>query len=215
MRRISVSNSVTLDGVMQAPAAPDEDRRGGFEHGGWALPYFDPVMVESAGVQMAGRSDLLLGRRTYAHFAKVWPHMPDDNPFTRTINDARKLVVSNSLSEPLDWNNSSLLRGEAEDSVRALKAEDGPDLVILGSGELLRSLLRHDLIDEIRLLIHPLVLGSGRRMFDDDLPLTRFMLADSTPTTTGVIIARYQLTQEAPAATGGRVKQPAAAAAGH
>jgi dihydrofolate reductase len=215
MRRISVSNSVTLDGVMQAPAAPDEDRRDGFEHGGWALPYFDPVMVESAGVQMARQSNLLLGRRTYEHFAGVWPHMPDDNPFTKTINDARKVVVSNSLSEPLEWNNSILLRGEAADSVRALKAEDGPDLVILGSGELLRSLMRHDLIDEIRLLIHPLVVGSGRRMFDDDLPLTRFKLADSTPTTTGVIIARYELTKEEPSAAGNAFKQAAAATASH
>jgi dihydrofolate reductase len=213
MRRISVSNSVTLDGVMQAPAAADEDQRDGFKHGGWALPYFDPVMVESAGTQMAQRADLLLGRRTYEHFARVWPHMPEDNPFTKTINEARKLVVSNSLSEPLEWNNSRLMRGEADASVRALKAEDGPDLVILGSGQLLRSLLRHDLIDEIRLLIHPLVLGSGRRMFDDDLPLTRFTLADSTPTTTGVIIARYELTQEAPKAAGEGLRQPTAAGA--
>ncbi len=140
--------------------------------------------------------------------------MPDDNPFTKTINEARKLVVSNSLSDPLAWSNSTLVRGEAEESVRALKAEDGPDLVILGSGELLRSLMRHDLIDEIRLLIHPLVLGSGRRMFDDDLPLARFRLADSTPTTTGVIIARYELTHEAPAAAGDGFKQPEAAVAG-
>jgi dihydrofolate reductase len=209
MRRISVSNSVTLDGVMQAPAAPDEDRRDGFEHGGWALPYFDPVMVESAGVEMGRESNILLGRRTYEHFARVWPHMPDDNPFTKTINNARKLVVSNSLSEPLAWNNSSLLRGDATDSVRALKAEEGPDVVILGSGELIRSLIAHDLIDEFRLLIHPLVLGSGRRMFDDGLPLTRFTLADSTPTTTGVIIARYRLTHEPPTPAGAQQAEPA------
>ncbi len=213
MRQISVSNSVTLDGVMQAPAAPDEDRRDGFEHGGWAMPYFDPVMVEDAGVQMSRQSNILLGRRTYEHFARVWPHMPDDNPFTKTINDARKLVVSNSLSEPLEWNNSTVLRGEAEESVRALKAEDGPDLVILGSGELIRSLIAHDLIDEFRLLIHPLVLGSGRRMFDDGLPLTRFKLADSKPTTTGVIIARYRLTHEVPKADG--AQQPREAVAQH
>ena len=211
MRTITVSNSVTLDGVMQAPGRPDEDRRGGFEHGGWANPYFDPVMIESAGVEMGRGTEMLFGRRTYDDFAGVWPHMPADNPFTKVLNDARKHVVSNSLSEPLAWNNSSLLRGRAEDSVRALKAQDGPDLVILGSGELLRSLLRHDLIDEIRLLIHPLVLGSGRRMFDDDLPLTRFKLTDSQPTTTGVIIARYQLTQAPPSGAGAQQPQEAVA----
>jgi dihydrofolate reductase len=201
MRTITVSNSVTLDGVMQAPGRPDEDRRGGFEHGGWANPYFDPLMIESAGVEMGRGAEMLFGRRTYADFASVWPHMPDDNPFTRVLNDARKHVISNTLREPLAWRNSTLHAGDAPETVARLKAEDGPDLVILGSGELLRSLMRHDLIDEIRLLIHPLVLGSGRRMFDDDLPLTRFKLSDSQPTTTGVIIARYRLTHEAP--TGG------------
>ena len=163
MRTITVSNSVTLDGVMQAPGRPDEDRRGGFAHGGWANPYFDPVMIESAGVEMGRGTEMLFGRRTYDDFAAVWPNMPADNPFTKVLNEARKHVVSNSLSEPLSWTNSALLRGKAVDTVRALKAGDGPDLVILGSGELLRSLMRHDLIDEIRLLIHPLVLGSGRR----------------------------------------------------
>ena len=107
MRTITVSNSVTLDGVMQAPGRPDEDRRGGFEHGGWANPYFDPVMIESAGVEMGRGTEMLFGRRTYDDFAGVWPHMPADNPFTKVLNDARKHVVSNSLSEPLAWTNST------------------------------------------------------------------------------------------------------------
>ncbi len=198
MRTITVSNSVTLDGVMQAPGRPDEDRRDGFEHGGWATPYFDKVMIGSAGEEMGRNTEMLFGRRTYEDFARVWPHMPADNPFTKVLNDARKHVVSNSLREPLAWRNSTLHAGDGAEAVATLKAGDGPDLVILGSGELIRSLIGHDLIDEIRLLIHPLVLGSGRRMFDDGLPLTRFALADSTPTTTGVIIARYRLTHEPP-----------------
>ncbi len=193
MREIMVSNSITLDGVMQAPGRPDEDRRGGFEHGGWANPYFDPVMIEAAGEAMSKGTEMLFGRRTYADFAQVWPTMPDDNPFTGVLNAARKHVVSNTLREPLSWRNSNLLRGDAATTVEALKRDDGPDLVILGSGELVRSLLGPGLIDEIRLLIHPLVLGSGRRMFDDGIALTRFALVDSRATATGVIIARYRL----------------------
>jgi dihydrofolate reductase len=212
MRTITVSNSVTLDGVMQAPGRPDEDPRGGFEHGGWAIPYFDPVMFESAGEEMGRGTEILFGRRTYEDFAKTWPNMPADNPFTTVLNDARKYVVSNTLREPLGWQRSTLLRGDTQSTVGRLKAEDGPDLVILGSGELVRSLMRHDMIDELRLLIHPLVLGSGRRMFDDGLPLTRFTLEGSRPTTTGVIIARYRLTQSAPdgSATGAQEPTPAA-----
>jgi len=199
MREIMVSNSVTLDGVMQAPGRPDEDRRGGFEHGGWANPYFDPVMIESAGAEM-GDSEMLFGRRTYEDFAKVWPTMPEDNPFTGVLNAARKYVVSSTLREPLDWRNSTVLAGDATAAVGELKRGDGPNLVILGSGELVRSLLGEDLIDEYRLLIHPLVLGSGRRMFDDRGPLVRFELVDSRPTPTGVIIARYRrAADEAPA----------------
>lgn len=193
MRRISVSNNVTIDGVMQAPARPDEDPRGGFEHGGWATPYFDSVMAEEAGKGMAQGGAMLFGRRTYEDFASVWPDMPADNMFAKVLNSAEKYVVSRTLEEPLAWEGSTLLGGDAPGAVAELKASDGPDLVILGSGELIRSLMPHDLIDEFRLLIHPLVLGSGRRLFEGERTFEKFELVDSKPTTTGVIIATYRL----------------------
>ena len=191
MRRITVNNNVTLDGVMQAPGRPDEDRRGAFEHGGWATPYFDHVMAEAAGEGMGRGSAMLFGRRTYEDFATVWPNMPGDNPFTEVLNRSQKYVASRTLREPLDWQHSTILDGDAVDAVRTLKASDGPDLVILGSGELIRSLLPHGLIDQVRLLIHPLVLGSGRRLFETGDAFLTFRLIDSTTTTTGVIIATY------------------------
>jgi len=192
MRRVIVNNSVTLDGVMQAPGRPDEDRRGGFEHGGWAQPYFDDVIMQDAGKGMAGDGAMLFGRRTFEDFASVWPNRPADDAFASFLNRAEKYVVSNSLEDPLDWEHSTVLHGDGPDAVARLKVEDGPDLVILGSGELIRSLLPHGLIDEIRLLIHPLVLGSGRRLFDDDGTLAKFRLVDAKPSTTGVILATYQ-----------------------
>jgi dihydrofolate reductase len=193
MRRITVSNNVSLDGVMQAPARPDEDSRGGFEHGGWATPYFDSVMAEEAGKGMARGGAMLFGRRTYEDFASIWPNMPADNVFAKVLNSAEKYVASRTLEEPLAWEHSTLLGGDAQRAVAELKASDGPDLVILGSGELIRSLMPHDLIDEFRLLIHPLVLGSGRRLFEGEATFEKFELVDSRPTTTGVIIATYRL----------------------
>jgi dihydrofolate reductase len=193
MRRISVSNNVTLDGVMQAPGRPDEDPRGGFEHGGWATPYFDSVMAEEAGKGMARGGAMLFGRRTYEDFASVWPKMPADNMFAKVLNSAEKYVVSRTLEEPLPWEHSTLIGGDAPQTVADLKGSDGPDLVILGSGELIRSLMPHDLIDEFRLLIHPLVLGSGRRLFEGEATFEKFELVDSKTTTTGVIIATYRL----------------------
>jgi dihydrofolate reductase len=195
MRRIVVNNNVTLDGVMQSPARPDEDRRGGFEHGGWAPPYFDSVMAEEAGKGMAGGGAMLFGRRTYEDFAKVWPNMPDDDQFAGFLNKAEKFVVSRTLAKPLAWTNSTLLSGDAPESVRRLKESDGPDVVILGSGELIRSLMPGDLIDEFRLLIHPLVLGSGVRLFEGEDTFQKFELTDTTTTTTGVIIATYRLSR--------------------
>ena len=192
MRRIIVNDSVTLDGVMQAPGRPDEDRRGGFAHGGWAGPYFDEVMAREAGSGMDKGSAFLLGRRTYEDFAAVWPTMPADNMFTKVLNESPKYVASRTLEEPLAWQNSHRLHGDVVEAVRDLKAGDGPDLVVLGSGELIRSLLPHGLIDEVRLLIHPLVLGTGIRLFEAGTSLSTFTLVDSKPTTTGVIIATYR-----------------------
>lgn len=192
MSKVIVNNSVTLDGVMQAPARADEDLRDAFEYGGWAQPYFDEVMVSVAAEGIAQGGDLLLGRRTYEDFASVWPHMPEENPFTAVMNNFRKHVASTTLQEPLSWNNSTLLEGDAADAVAKLKEQSGNDLVILGSGELTQSLMRHNLIDRYVLLIHPLVLGSGRRLFPDGGPPVPLRLVDTKTTTTGVVIATYE-----------------------
>ena len=191
MRRIGVVENVSLDGVMQAPAAPDEDTRGGFAHGGWAPPYNDEVMGQEMGKGM-GSTELLFGRRTYENFYAYWPNAPQPNPFTEVLNNTQKYVASTTLSDPLPWVNSTLLAGDAAKSVAELKEQPGKDLTVLGSGELVRSLLRHDLVDELTLLIHPLVLGSGRRLFDDDGSMAKLRLTHSVTTTTGVIIATYQ-----------------------
>jgi dihydrofolate reductase len=191
MRKVVVFNSVTLDGVMQAPGRPDEDPRGGFEHGGWAVPYNDEVMAEAVAEGMADPGPLLLGRRTYGDFFSFWPHQTG-NPFTEVLDNALKYVASSSLAEPLGWRNSELLAGDAADAVARLKQQPGQDLTVLGSGELIQSLRRRDLIDEYLLLIHPLVLGSGRRLFPDGGPPATLRLVDAKPTTTGVLIATYR-----------------------
>lgn len=191
MRRVTVTNNVTLDGVMQAPGRADEDLRGGFRHGGWALPYNDAVKGKFVAKGMSQASELLFGRRTYEDFFKVWPGRTD-NPFTEVLDNTRKYVASTTLKEPLPWKNSTLLEGDAADAVAALKKTPGADLVILGSGELVRSLARRHLIDEYVLFIHPLVLGSGRRLFADGDAFTRLRLLESLSTSTGVVIATYQ-----------------------
>ena len=141
MRRVIVQNSLTLDGVMQAPGRPDEDRRGGFTHGGWAMPYFDAVMGKAAAEGMAAGAEMLFGRRTYEDFASIWPNQGEDNPFAAALNNSQKYVASRTLKEPLAWSNSTLLKGDAADAVARLKQQPGKDLVILGSGELIRSLI--------------------------------------------------------------------------
>jgi dihydrofolate reductase len=190
MSKILAFQSVSLDGVMQAPGRPDEDTRGGFEHGGWAARYMDPEMGRLAGEGMASTRALLFGRRTYEDFYSFWPHQTD-NPFTDVLNETPKYVASTTLEEPLPWSNSLLLKGDIPDAVRELKAEPGQDIVMLGSGELFRSLMRHDLVDEYVLLIHPVVLGSGRQLFSESGPFASLRLLDTRKTTTGVIMAMY------------------------
>jgi dihydrofolate reductase len=196
MRKVVAFVSLTLDGVMQAPGRPDEDRRGGFEHGGWAQPYNDPVMGRVAAEGMAQEGSLLLGRRTYEDFFSFWPSQRD-NPFTEVLDKTRKYVASTTLAEPLPWRNSTLLRGDAADAVAELKRQPGEDLTVLGSGQLIQSLRRRDLVDEYLLLIHPLVLGSGRRLFPDGGPPAELRLVDTVTTTTGVVIATYQTRRSA------------------
>ena len=185
---------LTLDGVMQGPARPDEDTRDGFEHGGWAAAHNDPAMIEVLGARMGSSWSLLVGRTTYEDFAKVWPNRPEPNPFAEVLNNVEKFVASTTLAEPLPWQNSTLLKGDAAEAVAELKEEHDKTLVIFGSGALVQSLMRRDLIDEYVLQIHPLVLGKGRRLFPDGSPLTNFSLVDSVTTGTGVIIATYRLT---------------------
>ena len=193
MGKIGVTNNITLDGVMQAPGGKEEDVRDGFKYGGWAAPYNDEVKGRIMGEGMAQRGALLFGRRTYEHFFKVWPGRTD-NPFSPVLDNTEKYVASKTLKEPLPWKNSTLLKGDAVAAVAKLKEESKVDLTILGSGELVRSLMQHDLIDAFILLIHPLVLGSGRRMFSENgSHLSKFKLTRSVPTTTGVIIATYEL----------------------
>jgi dihydrofolate reductase len=196
MRRLVVNTSLSLDGVMQAPRRPDEDLRGGFTKGGWTLPYADPVMTRVMGEGMANSGPLLFGRRTYQDFHSVWPKRIG-NPITEVLNNSQKYVASTTLEEPLPWVNSTLLKGDTAQAIAALKAQPGKDLVVLGSGELVRSLMRHHLVDLYVLLIYPIILGSGQRLFADHAALSSLRLTDSVTTTTGVIIATYQPTDVA------------------
>ena len=192
MSKLVVNENVTLDGVMQAPSGHDEDRRGGFEHGGWAPPYFDQVMADVAAEGIAKGGALLFGRRTFEQFASFWSTQTDDNPFAAVLNARQKYVASTTLKEPLPWRNSTVLEGDAMEAVATLKEQPGGDLVVLGSGELVASLMRHDLVDEYVLLIHPLVLGSGRRLFTEGGPSAALRLVDTKTTTTGVVVATYR-----------------------
>ena len=188
MSKVVVFTNLTLDGVMQAPGRPDEDRRGGFEHGGWATPY---AAMAQAGESMSYTGALLLGRRTYEDFYAVWPKRKD-NPFSAMLDNIQKYVASTTLSEPLPWSNSTLLKGDAAEAVARLKGEPGKDLVVMGSGELVQSLMRGNLVDEYVLLIHPLVLGSGRRLFTDGGAFAALRLVGTKTTNNGVVIATYQ-----------------------
>ena len=192
MGRVIVNVNVSLDGVMQAPGRSDEDNRGGFQYGGWAASYFDPVMGQAAAEGMTKTPALLFGRRTYQDFYSVWPNRTD-NPFTDVLNRALKYVCSTTLEEPLPWSNSVLLKGDAAGTVAALKQRSEQDLLILGCGKLVESLMRCNLIDEYDLSIFPLVLGSGQRLFREGSPYTTLKLVDSKVSTTGVILATYQL----------------------
>jgi dihydrofolate reductase len=190
MGKVVVFNHVTLDGVMQAPGRADEDRRGGFKHGGWATARMDAVLGKVAGEGMASGGYLLLGRRTYQDFAAFWPKQKD-NPFTAALNKTRKYVASRTLKEPLSWRNSTLLKGDAAKAVARLKKQTRKDLVILGSGQLIQSLMAGGLVDEFVLMIHPVVLGPGRRLFTARGSGASLKLVDIKNSTTGVVIATY------------------------
>lgn len=189
MSKVIVCMNLTLDGVMQAPGLPDEDLRGGFKHGGWAVPY---AAMQQAGDSIANIGALLLGRRTYEGLYAYWPNHPE-NPISAMLDNLHKYVASTTLALPLPWINSTLLSGDVVEAVTRLKGELERDLVIMGSGDLIQSLMRGNLIDSYVLLIHPLVLGSGRRLFPDNGEAATLQLSKTLTTTTGVVIATYQL----------------------
>lgn len=189
--RVVVINHLTLDGVMQGPGRPDEDTRDGFAQGGWATPRSDQTMMEAIGERMGKPGGgMLLGHRSYEGMLGAWN--AKGGPFKEALNAIPKYVASSSAETELEWPNSTLLHGDVPAQVERLKREPGGDLVTMGSGELIRSLLPHGLIDEYLLMIHPLVLGCGRRLFDREDQTLRLVLLDSTATGTGVILASYR-----------------------
>jgi dihydrofolate reductase len=190
MRKLIVSTFLTLDGVMQAPGGPGEDDRGGFEHGGWSVNYWDEQMGQVMGAAMSAPFDLVLGRRTYDIFAAYWPDAPEEAG-SKPLNDATKYVASRSRPE-LSWDRSVLIEGDAAEGIAALKQGDGPELQVHGSGDLMQTLLRHNLVDEYRLWIFPVVLGSGRRLFADGTLPSGLRLVDSVVSSTGVVIGTYE-----------------------
>ena len=190
MRRLIVNTFLTLDGVMQAPGGPGEDDSGGFALGGWSVNYWDEQMGEVMGEFMSTPFDLVLGRRTYDIFSAYWPHASDEAG-AKPLNDATKFVASRG-HPTLEWSRSVLIEGDAAEGVAALKTENGPELQVHGSGNLMQTLMRHNLVDQYHLWIFPLVIGSGARLFSDGTIPSGLKLVDSTVSTTGVVIGTYE-----------------------
>jgi dihydrofolate reductase len=189
VRKLIVSTFLTIDGVMQAPGGPGEDDSGGFTHGGWSVNYWDDKMAEVMGKAMSTPFDLLLGRRTYDIFASYWPNAPEEAG-AKPLNDATKYVASRSRP-PLEWGKAVLIEGDAAHGVAALKKEDGPELQVHGSGNLVQTLLRHNLVDEYRLWVFPVVIGSGKRLFSEGTVPAGLKLVENVVSTTGVVIGTY------------------------
>ena len=196
MSKIVTFVHTTLDGVAQGPGSPDEDRSGGFDRGGWAPQFSDEALGQAIGQHMGNTGALLFGRKTYEHFFKVWPNRKDGNPFTPVLNKTMKYVVSRTLKEPLPWQNSTLLSGDAAQSVAKLRQQKGESIVILGSISLVQSLLKANLIDELTLTINPILIGAGRRLLDN-VPCEKLRLASSKTTPKGVIMVTYEPEQTA------------------
>jgi dihydrofolate reductase len=192
MRKVIVNEFLSLDGVAQAPGGADEDTSGGFEHGGWHMQYLDPTFEKwvTPGITDAGA--FLLGRRTYEIFAGYWPNAPEEEQvIAEPLNTKPKHVASRTLTEPLEWQNSTVLQGEVPDAVAGLKQEERGDILVIGSTELVQTLIEHGLVDEFRLMVDPLLLGGGKRIFPGDGALRPLRLVDHEVTSTGAIIATY------------------------
>jgi dihydrofolate reductase len=192
MRRLVVLSFITLDGVMQAPGGPEEDTTGEFRHGGWVFPYFDDFLGKVMNVQMNKPFDLLLGRKTYEIFAAYWPNVKSDNdPFAARINNAKKYVASRTLTR-VDWQNSELIKGDVVEEVKTRKGQEGPEIQVHGSGNLIQTLLKHGLVDELRLKIFPIILGTGKRLFAEGTIPSEFKVFGNDISPSGVIIASYE-----------------------
>ena len=189
MRKLKVNTFLTLDGVLQAPGGPEEDESGNFKHGGWQFPFADEMTGEVMGAFMGVPFDLLLGRKTYDIFAGYWPDHSGD-PGDK-LNNARKYVASRTLDK-VDWQNSTLIKGDVAKEVAKLKEQDGPEIHVYGSGDLVQTLLKNNLIDELHLLIYPLLLGTGKRLFADGTVPTSLKVTDSKVSSNGVFFARYE-----------------------
>ncbi len=189
MRQLVVNTFVTVDGVMQAPGGPDEDPSGGFTHGGWSVNYWDDVMGEQMGAFMGTPFALLLGRKTYEIFAAYWPHASEEQG-AKPLNEATKYVASRTLTS-LEWQPSVLIQGDLVEAVRELKQEDGAELQVHGSANLLQTLIGAGLIDQFHLWTFPVVVGAGKRLFDHGTVPASFELLDSVTSTTGVVIGTY------------------------
>jgi dihydrofolate reductase len=190
MRKLVVLSFITLDGVLQAPGGPEEDPTGGFKHGGWVFLFFDDFLGQVMDRQMGHPFDLLLGRRTYEIFAAYWPYVTDEGTIAAGINKAKKYVASRTLTR-LDWSNSVLIKGDVAKEVKKLKEQDGPEIQVHGSGNLIQTLLQHDLVDELWLKIFPLTFGRGKRLFAEGTIPAGFKLLESESSPGGVIIASY------------------------
>jgi dihydrofolate reductase len=196
MRRLVVLSFISLDGVMQAPGGPEEDPAGGFKHGGWVFGYFDDFLFKVMVKQMSTPFDLLLGRKTYEIFAAYWPYVnAHKNPFAAKLNNAKKYVASKTLTK-LDWNNSELIDGDVTKGIKRIKEQDGPEIQVHGSGNLIQTLLKHDLVEELWLKIFPVTLGVGKRLFAEGAIPAGFKLLESGISSSGVIIASYERADE-------------------
>ena len=202
MRRLTVTTFVTMDGVMQAPGRPDEDTSGGFRHGGWQPPYWDDATGQRVVEWFSAAEDFLLGRTTYEIFYASWPKMISDDPVSQGLNFKQKYVASRTLSS-VDWETAELLQGDVGDAVRRLKSEDGGELQVHGSAGLVQTLLREDLVDELRLIVFPVVLGEGKRLFADGAIPRTWRLTSHSATSTGALMAAYQRAGEVETGTMG------------